>query len=204
MYAFCRVLLCLPGSVFAGTRPSAREGNVTNSPDSDPVRLSREVERWFLELRDPVFRYLRALGCPHSQAEEIVQEAFLRLHRNLYEGLQVSDVRAWVYRVVRNLWIDTRRDHQRYWMPHVESERPALSYRDPAPDPEQQLLHLERIRLIGKVVSRLPKMERTCVRLKAKGLRYHEIAAVLGISMTAAVDSVRRAVRRLERLRYRL
>jgi len=154
-------------------------------------------------LRGPVLGYLYALGCPHSQAEEIVQESFLRLHRGWREGLQVADVRAWIYRVARNLWIDARREQQRYSAP-TEPERSDRSYDDPAPGPEQQLLHLERIRRIEKVVSRLPKMERECIRLKAQGLRYHEIASILEISMTAAVDSVRRAVRRLERLKEKL
>ena len=93
-----------------------REETVSIAPlDPSSIHLRREVERWFLELRDPVFRYLRSLGCRHSLAEEIAQETFLRLHRGLRDGLQVNDVRAWVFRVARNLWIDNRREHQRYW-----------------------------------------------------------------------------------------
>jgi RNA polymerase sigma-70 factor (ECF subfamily) len=170
-------------------------------PDPSATHHRREVERWFLELRDPVFRYLRSLGCRHSLAEEIAQEAFLRLHRGLREGLQVSDVRAWVFRVARNLWIDSRREHQRYHtagqdnVDHLDEE-----HTDSAADPEQQALHQERIRRIAEEVLRLPELQRECMHLKAQGLRYHEIAATLGISMTAAVDSVRRAVKRLGRL----
>jgi DNA-directed RNA polymerase specialized sigma24 family protein len=45
---------------------------------------------------------------------------------------------------------------------------------------------------------RLPKLQRECVYLKSRGLRYHEIAATLDISMTVAVDCVRQAVKRLK------
>jgi len=151
-------------------------------------------------LRDPVFRYLRTLGCRHSLAEEITQEAFFRLHRALREGLQVNDVRAWVFRVARNLWIDSRRERKRFWQTgQEEGDRLELLPSDFAPDPEQQMLQRERIRLIEDAVKRLPKLQRECMYLKAQGLRYHEIAVALDISMTAAVDLVRRAVKRLGR-----
>ncbi len=148
-----------------------------------------------------MLRYLRAQGCPHSLAEEIAQEAFLRLHRGLGEGLRVTDVRAWLFRVARNLWIDSRREHQRYHESQDRKDGPLRPHRDCAPDPERQVLDRERLRLIEEAISRLPKMQRECMRLKFEGMRYHEIAVALSISMTAAVDHVRRGVRRLERLK---
>jgi RNA polymerase sigma-70 factor (ECF subfamily) len=164
------------------------------------MRLRKEVERWFLELRAPVFRYLHRSGCPHSLAEEITQEAFLRLHSGLRDGVQVHDVRAWIFRVARNLWIDQRRERGRYWNPDGDArDRSALVPNDSASDPEQRVLHLERTRLIEIELRRLPELERECMLLKAEGLRYHEIASALGISMTTAVDCVRRAVKRIGR-----
>ena len=189
-----RIRICENGS-------SDREETVTIAPlDPDSTHLRREVERWFLELRDPVFRYLRTLGCRHSLAEEITQEAFLRLHRALRDGMLVNDVRAWVFRVARNLCIDSRRENQHYWTADAEGgERMDLEHSDSSPDPEQQVLQRERIRLIERDVLRLPELQRECMHLKAQGLRYHEIAAALDISMTAAVDCVRQAVKRLAR-----
>jgi DNA-directed RNA polymerase specialized sigma24 family protein len=46
---------------------------------------------------------------------------------------------------------------------------------------------------------RLPDLQRECMQLKAQGLRYHEIASVLGIPMSTAVDAVRQAVKSLGR-----
>lgn len=158
------------------------------------------MERSFLELRDPVFRYLRAMGCRLSLAEEITQECFLRLHRAFRVGLQLNDVRAWVFRVARNLFIDSRREYQRYWSTGTDEIEPQeLPYSDSPLDPEQQVLENERVRLIEQEISRLPKLQRECVRLRVQGLRYHEIAVVLDVSMATAVDCVRRAVKRLGR-----
>ena len=145
-----------------------------------------------------MFRYLRTLGCRHSLAEDITQETFLRLHLGLRDGLHVSHVRGWVFRVARNLWIDSQRaGHHNRPRGHAETDDRSEAQRDSAPDPEQKVLQHERIRLIEQEVLRLPKLQRECMNLKAQGLRYHEIAVVLDISMTAAVDCVRRAVKRL-------
>jgi RNA polymerase sigma factor (sigma-70 family) len=158
------------------------------------------VERWFLELQVPLFQYLRTLGCGHSLADEITQEAFLRLHHSLRAGLQLHDVRGWMFRVARNLWIDSRREQQHFWTPHRdEAQRPDPMPVDAAPDPEQQAIRREWARLIEEELLRMPKLQRECMRLKSQGLRYHEIAAALGISMTAAVDRVRRGVEKLRR-----
>jgi RNA polymerase sigma-70 factor (ECF subfamily) len=133
-------------------------------------------------------------------AEEIAQEAFLRLHSRLRDRVKVKDVRAWVFRVARNLWIDHERERQRYWSAGPDDGgRPDPVPSDSRPNPEQQVLQQERIRLIEQEVLRLPTLQRECIRLKARGLRYHEIAVVLDISMTAAVDNVRQAVKRIRR-----
>jgi len=168
-------------------------------PDSNSDRLRTDVERLFRESREPVLRYLRTLGSPLSLAEEITQEAFFRLHRAVLDGLQLNDARAWVFRVARNLYIDSRREHQRYQSTDQEEGEPDRAHTDRSPDPEQQMLERERIRLIQREFSRLPALLRECMYLRAQGLRYHEIALALDISITAAVDRVRRAVKKLGR-----
>jgi len=182
------------------TRRESHAGGKVHIAPRDPssIHFRKEVERWFLALRDPVFRFLRSLGCQHSLAEELTQEAFFRLYRSLQDGLQVGDARAWVFRVARNLWIDSRREHQRYTTSQDEG-RPDLTHGDSSPDPEQQALQSERIRIIEEEVLRLPELERECMQLRAQGLRYHEIARALDISRSAAVDCVRRAVKKLRK-----
>ena len=185
---------------FSHASPCSRQWNLAGesrgqepftiaTKDPRSIQLRQQVEQWFLELRDPVFSYLRTLECPRQLAEEITQETFLRLHRALRDGLQLKDVRAWVYRVARNLCIDSRREKQRYWTTEPDDST------DSTPDPEQRVLRRERIRLINEEVMRLPELQRECVHLRAQGLRYHEIAVALGIPMTAAVDCVRQAVK---------
>ena len=158
----------------------------------------REVERCFLEFRDQVFRYLRALGCEHSIAEEITQEAFLRLYRTLQTGPRLNDERAWVFRVAKNLYIDCRRENHRFAMACDEGAN--TQNRTPSGaelDPEQQALQRERMRMIETEVLRLPELQRECMHLRAQGLRYREIAGALDLSLSAAVECIRSAVKKL-------
>jgi RNA polymerase sigma-70 factor (ECF subfamily) len=164
------------------------------------VKIRGLLSNLFVELREPVFRYLRTLGCRHWLAEEITQEALLRLHRRLTAGNEIADARAWVFRVARNLWIDNRREHQRYPIIGLEDgEHPELSQIGAVPDPEQQILRRERLQQIEEELLRLPQLQRDCMNLKAEGLRYHEIAATLNVSLTMAVECVRSATRRINR-----
>jgi RNA polymerase sigma-70 factor (ECF subfamily) len=173
--------------------PARHEGVPTLPPDSGSPPFQREIEQSFLELRDPVYRYLRTLGCRHPLAEEITQESFLRLYIELCNGLKVGNVRAWIFRVARNLWLDNRK------AAHPDGEDLDQMQSNAVPDPEQQVLLRERLRLVESELRRLPKLQRECLHLKAQELRYHEIATALNIPMTAAVHHVRRAVRKLEK-----
>lgn len=172
-----------------------RSGGAHQSGDETAVALpdskSRQIERWFLELRDPLLRYLRTIGCEPSLVEEIAHETFFRLHRALHDDVQIQDARAWLFRVARNLWIDSRRDQQRFLAADRENHRHA----SPAADPEQQALYRERLRMVASRAAGLPRLDRECLLLRARGLRYREIASTLDIPLTAVVECVRRAVK---------
>jgi RNA polymerase sigma-70 factor, ECF subfamily len=70
---------------------------------------------------------------------------------------------------------------------------------DPSPSPEEHLSFAQRRRLLLSVVDALPESDRNCLRLRAEGLRYREIAEVLGISLGAVSISLTRSIARLAR-----
>jgi RNA polymerase sigma-70 factor (ECF subfamily) len=104
-----------------------------------------------------------------------------------------------LFRVARNQWIDSRRERQRYWTDFPADAVTSGKYRDWRPNPEQELMRGDQVQRVSQEVSLLPELQRECLRLRAQGMRYHEIAAALGIAMTAAVDHVRHALARLRR-----
>ncbi len=176
----------------------ARRPSLIASPEFDLPSSKEDVDRCFTEFREPLYRYLRTLGSRHARAEEITQEAFLRLVVAQRDGAQIQDMRAWVFRVARNLCIDDSREDQRFWSTAGAPPLP-FDHRGVGSDPEQQMLRREQMRMIVRDLPKLSEVQRECLRLRVRGLRYRQIAAALGISLTSAVDAVRQAVKRLRR-----
>src|ERR1700689_3973390 len=61
-----------------------------------------EAKTLFRELRKPLLRYLECLGLSSDEAQDVVQDAFLSLHRHLSAGGSQENIRSWLFRVAHN------------------------------------------------------------------------------------------------------
>jgi RNA polymerase sigma-70 factor (ECF subfamily) len=171
---------------------------VTQEP---PARTTAEqVTAHFLEFRLPIYRYLRIERCDPCDAEELTQEAFLRLYCALASGQRIDNVRRWLFTVARNLLIDSAR-HRARVTPAVcrLSEHVADQAVDPSPSLEERLLEHRRRRQLAVALTSLTPLQRQVLSLRAEGLRLREIAGIMNVSVTAVVDVLKRAVTRLQR-----
>lgn len=162
--------------------------------------LEERIGRLFDEYRDPVYTHLALMLGNPAEAEEVTQEVFLRLHRQLGEGKKIRDVKPWLFRVAQNLVIDrarAARPEDSLSDETVLAQAEANQTMTAQQDPEQALLHKERCNQVREAFSRLPARQRQCMHLKAEGFRYHEIAFVLGIARSSVIENVRRAMVRL-------
>jgi len=160
--------------------------------------LEAEVVALFDQLRAPLLGYLLTLGLPVQDGEEIVQEAFLALFEHLRRGRPRDNLRGWMFRVAHNLGLKRASK--------LKSFRPAseqLLILDPAPGPEEQAADQQRLKNLSAVVRALPEQDRRCLWLRAEGLRYREIADVLGMSLGAVAMSLARSLARLARVAER-
>ncbi len=157
----------------------------------------------FRELREPLGRYVASLGVNPPEIEEVVQEAFLRLHRHLsaHPDLQDQNLSGWVFRVAHNLVRDRRRCWHGRNVDSIEDRPEAAFSRAPGDTPEQRVLHLEKVKCLRSAVSALPDEQRQCLHLRAEGLRYREIAGALGVSVTKVADMIREALAQIGRAR---
>jgi RNA polymerase sigma-70 factor (ECF subfamily) len=171
----------------AGVLPSERTG----------VSLQDEMAQLFEEMREGVYRYALSLGLYPPQAQEATQEVFLRLYAALKRGEAIQNRRAWVVRVAHNLGLKVRA--QQTSQPPFESNIERL-LADPELNPEQSLLERERLLRFHRGVENLSEQQRRCLHLRLEGLRYPEIAAVLGISASAVGEFLRRAIVRLRKV----
>jgi len=166
---------------------------------SAPSEIEIEVMALFDEFRNPVLRYALSLGIPSHDAEEVAQEVFLSLFQHLRLGKSRRNLRGWIFRVAHNLALKHRHANQ-ISRDTITSDRTlAEEQLDPSPDPETQLSFTQRKRRLLAAVNALPEADQYCLRLRAEGLRYREIAAVLGISLGSVSISLAQSLARLVR-----
>jgi RNA polymerase sigma-70 factor, ECF subfamily len=157
---------------------------------ADPKQITASL---FEQQRLSVHRYLVSLGLLPQIAGEIAQDSFLRLYRHLRSNGRSENLRGWVFRVAHNLAMN---ELKRAGSSDVE---PPESEIDPNSDPEQALLRKERMRRMQSAIRTLPRRQQECLHLRAEGLRYREIAQVLGIGISSVAESVQRALAALSR-----
>lgn len=161
--------------------------------------IEAEVMTLFEEYRSPLLRYAVSFGVPIPDAEEIVQEVFLALFRHLRLGRSRRNLRSWIFRVAHNLTLKQRYANKRH-LDAIEKD-PGIAdlETDPSPDPEQSCLDGQRQERLLAVVQALPDIEQSCLRMRAEGLHYREIAKALGISLGSVSTFLTRSLGKLVR-----
>jgi len=170
-----------------------------DAPAAKPSEIECEVMRLFERFRDPLLRYALSFGICIHDAEEVIQEVFLSLFRHLQLGRSRKNLRGWIFRVAHNLALKQRYANQGSRDRTESGEIIAQLHIDPALNPEEHLSNAQRRRRLLAVVDALPEAERNCLRLRAEGLRYREISAVLGISLGSVSNLLTQSIGRLVR-----
>jgi RNA polymerase sigma-70 factor, ECF subfamily len=153
-----------------------------------------EVTSLYRELREPLLRYLVCLGLSKDEAQDVVQDTFLSLHRHLTAGGSQDNIRGWVFRVAHN---QARNRQGSYHHRFTESLDPQFHSTLDETTPERVVLEKEKLQRLAKAVAALTNSERECLLLRAAGLRYREIGEALGMATSTVGDTVERAIKKL-------
>ncbi len=142
------------------------------------------IEELFAALESPLLTYALRLVSQFSVAEDVVQEAFMRLHAQFDD---VREPKRWLYRTVHNLAVNHIRDAGKIVSLDLSSEEGAPSSAenaDPQPLPDEQIIRLEGIGLVRLSVETLDERSREVIRLKFnEDLSYKEISIRTGLSV---------------------
>ncbi len=164
-----------------------------------PSELEEQVIALFDALRDPLLRYTISFGLSGHDGEEIVQEAFLALFQHLRQERCRRNLRGWLFRVAHNLALKRLSANDRRRERSGLKEEASVNQIDEAANPEEQALANQRQARLLAVLQSLPDQDQKCLRLRAEGFRYREIAEVLGISLGSISASLARSLVRLGR-----
>jgi RNA polymerase sigma-70 factor (ECF subfamily) len=148
------------------------------------VKPWETIEQVFAALESPLLAYARRLLGDFGVAEDVVQEAFMRLHAR-FENVPAPQ--PWLYRTVHNLAVD----HQRRANKLVSLDASATDQAAPVSDvtdaqllPDEQIARWEAIGLVRLVLETLDERNRELIRLRFnEGLSYKEISECTGLTV---------------------
>lgn len=167
----------------------------TAEPAQRSDRADDRFEGLFEQFYRPLFGLVyRVLGDP-AEAEETLQEAFLRLSASAILTRPDDEVAAWLRRVCLNLSFNRLRDRRRSRERLERVGRLELGERRDAGDPAGALVRQEDQERVRRALAGLPERQRACLVLRHSGYGYAEIAATLGIALGSVGVLLARAER---------
>ena len=133
---------------------------------------------------DEIYAFLLDATRNPAVAEDLLQDAFIRLLREMRSSRAPEQLRAWLYRVAANLVVDRGRRlvTARRWFDRFGVPGHRLAYDE---SPEAKLLGDEAERQLDEALGGLPADARTALLLAAEGFSGHEIAQAIGRSEAA-------------------
>ena len=154
-----------------------------------------EFERLVLPLLPSAYNLARWLTRSDHDADDVVQEAFLRAYR-FFPSFRGTDARAWVLTIVRNTcWTFLRANRTREVTAFDETDEPV----DGTASAEEDLVRRADGARLSRALDELPAEFREVVVLRElEELSYREIAEVAGIPVGTVMSRLARGRRRLQ------
>lgn len=155
----------------------------------------------FARHRNLVYRFAYQMAPRRDDAEDIVQEVFVRAYQNLYRYRDEAKFTTWLLRIATNLGTDRARMSQRRHSLEQQEAGGALSWMTIGSDPDDPVENLEqerRRRALRQAIENLPDHHRNVILLRdIQELEYDDIASILNCTVGGAKLRVLRARRAL-------
>jgi RNA polymerase sigma-70 factor (ECF subfamily) len=164
-------------------------------------RCRRGEEAAFQELIDQyknlVFALITRSGVDRSNAEDLAQEVFVRIHRGLAYFRGEARLSTWIYRIVAN--VCSQRGPRRDRALSLDEDRRRDSIGPSAADP--QFAELELRDRLEKAIARLPDTQRILIAGHyLQGVQYEDLAEAFNLPLGTVKTHLYRAKRELRRL----
>lgn len=128
-----------------------------------------------------------------EDAQEIMQDVFLKVHQKMNNFMFRSSIKTWMYRITVNCAINTLNKHKREHMGRVHNEHvfentPSLN------NTQENLDEKDREEEVNRLLRALNTDERACIILRnIEGLSYEEIAQSLNVNLNTVRTRLKRA-----------
>ena len=161
------------------------------------VRLA-QFEEILVPHLDAAFNLARHLTRDDHEAEDVVQDAYLRALK-YFDSYNGANARAWLLRIVRHTFYTRRRQQRRGEQLLTAFDEDLHSSAAAPDDPERLFLRRDAGRVLRDALAKLPAIGREVIVLRElEGLSYREISQVTGLPVGTVMSRLSRARERLQ------
>ena len=157
-----------------------------------------EFEELAMPLLNSAYNLARWLARNDHDAEDLVQETYLKAFRNFPSFQSGTNFRAWMYRILRNTYLSSRAGLSAASTISLDSEEEGAELAVENETPETALMKVLSSQLIASAIDDLPVHYRETVLLcDVEEISYREIGEILSIPMGTVMSRLARARRRI-------
>lgn len=151
-------------------------------------------EKLYHRYYNEIYQFAYQLSLSQTEAKDLLQDAFLLLFNELNREVEIENPRAWLYKVVLNLW----RNKYNKTKKHQLNNTLYNNQNNSSPSPEVNFLNKEKRELVSNCMAQLPTKDRDILFLYHDGLSYAEIAEVLDMKATSVGTTLSRSIKKLK------
>lgn len=144
-----------------------------------------------MPFKDKMFRYAYNIVKDQFLAEDVVQEALVKIWKKRDQLIEIEKKEAWCVTIARNLAIDKLRSAKKKRTTDI-TEQYGVSDNDP--NPERKAILKDALAQVTEIMNTLPENQREIVYLRdVEGYTYAEIAEILDFSVDQVKVNLHRA-----------
>lgn len=162
-------------------------------------RDTRAFEQLVTLYKERVFATAYRLMGNQQDADDMAQEAFVKIYQHIKDLAEPATVTAWIYRITTHTCLDALTTRQRRprtvsLHPEGDEDREASFVETQSPTPEEEALQRELRRCVEETLAALGPLERTAIVLRdVEDRPYQEIADTLALGLSAVKMRIHRA-----------
>ena len=158
---------------------------------------SKEFVELLNPIRDKLFSYARKILISYEEAEDIVQEVYLRLWASREQLAEKKNVEAFAMTMTKNLCIDRYRS-KGYQSSNTGIDAGEVDIMAPVLTPQKITEQRDAVDLVKKIIETLPENMRIVINLRdIEGLEYNEISEITGTNINTLKVNLSRARKRV-------
>ncbi len=153
-----------------------------------------DFEKLYYEYYKEIFQFAFKLSLSQTESEDLLQEAFAKLFKESKKNIELENPRAWLYKVVLNLWRNKYNKTKSWQEKSSEIDWEKLETRNP----ETDYINQEKRSLVFNRLKSLEKKDREILNLYHEGLSYAEIAEVLDMNPNSVGKNLSRSIQKFK------